>query len=157
MAHYDFNAAGEYAYEQALAVIQRLNLGHPALQEMYRRMLFNVLARNQDDHTRNTAFLMDRQGAWSLAPAFDVVWAYNSKGDWTNRHQMTVNGKRDHFTRVDLLAPAEQYGINGATRILDQVADAVARWPQFARECGVASAMAARIGRTHRIGGVRAP
>jgi serine/threonine-protein kinase HipA len=157
MAHYDFNAAGEYAYEQALSVIQRLNLGHPALQELYRRMLFNVLARNQDDHTRNIAFLMGRQGAWSLAPAFDMVWAYNSKGEWTNRHQMTVNGKRDHFTRTDLLAPAEQYSINGANRILDQVADAVARWPQFAHECGVPPAMAARIGRTHRTGLTHSP
>ncbi|MBN2562803.1 MAG: type II toxin-antitoxin system HipA family toxin [Phycisphaerae bacterium] len=150
LMHYDFNAAGEYGYEQALSAIQRLNLGYPALGEMYRRMLLNVLARNQDDHTRNIAFLMDRQGAWTLAPAFDVVWAYNSKGDWTNRHQMTINGKRDGFERADLLAVAEQFGIKGASGILAEVADAVARWPVLAKECGVNTTLARKISGTHR-------
>lgn len=155
LAHYDFNAAGEYGYEQALAVIQRLNLGHPALQEMYRRMVFNVLARNQDDHTRNIAFRMERHGAWSLPPAFDMVWAYNAKGTWTNRHQMTVNGKRDDFRRDDLLAVAGQYGIHGATAILKQVAQAVAGWTDYARECGVDADLQKTIAATHRTALVR--
>lgn len=150
MAHYDFNAGGEYGYEQALSVIQQLSLGYPALREMYRRMVFNVLARNQDDHTRNIAFLMDRQGKWTLAPAFDMVWAYNSKGTWTNRHQMTVNGKRDGFTRADLLAVAEQFGIKDAAKVLEQVTDAVARWPTFAKECDVETTLRKKIGETHR-------
>lgn len=151
LAHYDFNAAGEYGYEQALSVIQRLNLGYPAMQEMYRRMTFNVLARNQDDHTRNIAFLMNKQGAWMLAPAFDVVWAYNSKGAWTNRHQMSVNGKRDGFVRADLLAVAEQFGIKNAQGILADVADAVARWPDYARKYGVDQSLTMTIGQTHRL------
>ena len=150
LAHYDFNAAGEYSYEQALSVIQRLNLGYPALREMYRRMLFNLLARNQDDHTRNIAFLMERRGTWSLAPAFDVVWAYNSQGAWTNQHQMTVNGKRDGFERADVLAVAEQFGIRGAVDMLDEVADAGARWPIFAKECSVEASLLRKIGETHR-------
>jgi serine/threonine-protein kinase HipA len=150
LAHYDFNAAGEYGYEQAMALIQRLNLGYPALREMYRRMLFNVLARNQDDHARNIAFLMDRQGVWTLAPAFDVVWAYNSQGAWTNRHQMTVNGKRSGFERADLLAVAGQFGIKGAVAILREVADAVSRWPAIAKEYGVNSSLIKKIGETHR-------
>ena len=103
LAHYDFNAPGAYGYEQAFAVIQRLNLGYPALTEMFRRMVFNIVARNQDDHTRNIAFLMDDQGAWRLAPAFDVMWAYNASGPWTNRHQMSVGGKRDGFKRADII------------------------------------------------------
>lgn len=152
LAHYDFNAAGEYGYEQALAVIQRLNLGHPSLREMFRRMVFNVLARNQDDHTRNIAFLMDRQGVWSLAPAFDLVWAYNSQGAWTNRHQMTVNGKRDGFDRKDLLAVSKPYDIKGATEILDQVTNAVAGWSGIAKECGVDGALVKKIAATHRTG-----
>lgn len=150
LAHYDFNAAGEYSYEQALSVIQRLNLGYPALAEMYRRMVFNVVARNQDDHTRNIAFLMDRTGIWRLAPAFDVVWAYNSKGSWTNRHQMTVNGKRDHLERVDLLAVSDAFGIKGTAEIIDQVTEAVAAWRSIARECGVDSALVKKIATTHR-------
>lgn len=150
LLHYDFNAAGEYGYEQALAACLRLKLGDPSLRELFRRMLFNILARNQDDHTRNIAFLMDRQGRWSMAPAFDVVWACNSKGTWTNRHQMTVNGKRDGFKRADLLAVAEQFGIKGAVGLLNQVADTVARWPSFAREAGVPTTLRKRIGGTHR-------
>jgi serine/threonine-protein kinase HipA len=152
LAHYDFNAAGEYGYEQALAVIQRLNLGHSALREMFRRMVFNVLARNQDDHTRNIAFLMDWQGVWSLAPAFDLVWAYNSQGKWTNRHQMTVNGKRDGFDRTDLLAVSKSYDIKGATEILDQVTNAVVGWSGIAKECGVDGALMKKIAATHRTG-----
>ena len=151
LAHYDFNASGEYGYEQALSVIQQLNLGYPALAEMYRRMAFNVLARNQDDHTRNIAFLMDRHGLWTLAPAFDMVWAYNPRGRWTDRHQMTINGKRAGFERKDLLAAAEQFGIKGAPAILDGVADAVARWPALARESGVQAALIKQIANTHRI------
>ena len=150
MAHYDFNAAGEYSYEQALSVIQRLNLGYAAVQEMFRRMVFNVVARNQDDHARNIAFIMDRDGAWHLAPAFDVVWAYNSKGTWTNRHQMTVNGKRDRFERADLLAVAETFGVKGAGEILDQVTEAVAGWAAFAKDCGVDSVLRKNIASTHR-------
>jgi serine/threonine-protein kinase HipA len=150
LAHYDFNAAGEYGYEQALAAIQRLNLGYPALQEMYRRMAFNAMARNQDDHTRNIAFLMDRQGAWRLSPAYDIVWAYNSQGAWTNRHQMTVNGKRDDFERADLLAVAHAFGIKGSAEILDKVAHAVAEWNNFAKECGVDTALRKTVAATHR-------
>ena len=151
LAHYDFNAAGEYGYEQALSVIQRLNLGHPAMQEMFRRMAFNVVARNQDDHTRNIAFLMDQNGIWTLSPAFDVVWAYNPTGKWTNRHQMSINGKRDHFISADLLSVAKQFGIKGAEGILSQVIDTVARWPEFADEAGVPENLVKQIAPTHRL------
>jgi serine/threonine-protein kinase HipA len=151
MGHYDFNASGEYGYEQALDVIQRLNLGHEALKEMYRRMVFNIVARNQDDHTRNIAFLMNSEGQWSLSPAFDVIWSYNPAGKWTNRHQMTVHGKRDELTRADLLAVAEQYGIKGAKEILDEVTSAVSKWLQFAGEAGVPSDLRREIAKTHRL------
>ncbi len=150
LAHYDFNVAGEYSYEQALSVIQRLNLGYPDLAEMYRRMVFNVVARNQDDHTRNIAFLMDRNGTWRLAPAFDVVWSYNSKGSWTNRHQMTVNGKRDHFERADLFAVSDTFGVKGAAEIIEQVTESVAAWRSIARECCIDSALLKKIATTHR-------
>lgn len=151
LAHYDFNAAGEYGYEQALSVIQQLNLGHPTMQEMFRRMAFNVVARNQDDHTRNIAFLMDQNGVWTLSPAFDVVWAYNPSGEWTNRHQMSINGKRDDFTRADMLSVAKQFGIKGAEGILSQVIDTVARWPEFANEAGVPEDLMKQIAPTHRL------
>ncbi|MBN2201101.1 type II toxin-antitoxin system HipA family toxin, partial [bacterium] len=129
MGHYDFNMAGAFGYEQALAVIQRLNLGYPALREMFRRMAFNVIARNQDDHTRNIAFLMDHKGRWRLSPAFDVMWAFSSEGPWTNRHQMRINGKQDDFKRSDLLEVADGFGIREGSDIIEQVTEAVGRWP----------------------------
>ena len=151
IAHYDFNAAGEYGYEQAFAVIQRLGLGHLAMREYFRRMVFNVLARNQDDHTRNTAFLMDRKGQWRLAPAFDVVWAYNPAGDWTNRHQMTINGKRDGFSMDDLTAIAQQFGIRRSADIIEQVGTAVRAWSGFSANAEVPDALHDSIARSHRL------
>jgi serine/threonine-protein kinase HipA len=121
------------------------------MQELFRRMVFNVLSRNQDDHTRNIAFLMDRNGQWSLAPAFDVVWAYNPTGIWTDRHQMSINGKRDDLTRNDLLTVAGQFSIKGAQEIIEQVGDVVSRWPQFAAEADVPSDFRESIRKTHRL------
>ena len=151
MAHYDFNDPGAYGYEQALAVIQQLDLGHPALRQMFRRMLFNVLARNQDDHTRNIAFLMRPDGCWQLAPAFDVTWSHNPGGVWTSRHQMRVNGKQDAFARADFLSVADQIGIKGADSTIDAVVAAVARWSEFARQVSVPPAMIRTIGDSHRL------
>ena len=93
MGHFDFNQAGAYSYEQAFQTARRLQLPQPDLTELYRRALFNILARNQDDHTKNIAFLMDKQGRWSLSPAYDLTYSYNPSGEWTARHQMSVNGK----------------------------------------------------------------
>jgi serine/threonine-protein kinase HipA len=151
IAHLDFNAAGEHGYEQAFAVIQRLKLGYPALHQMYRRMVFNVVARNQDDHTRNIAFLMDKRGAWRLSPAFDVIWAHNPGGSWTNLHQMSVNGKRDGFMRSDLTSVARQYGIKNAAGIIDAAIDVVSGWSEYAGEAGVKPDMVTAIGATHRL------
>ena len=150
MAHFDFNAPGAYSYEQAFSVILRLNLGHPALQELYRRMVFNVIARNQDDHTRNIAFLMGHNGDWQLAPAFDVIWAFNPDGRWTNVHQMRINGKRDGFVLDDLLAVGIAYGIRSAKEIIAHVDETMARWPEFASEAGVSSEMQHAVGSSHR-------
>lgn len=151
LGHYDFNLPGGYSYEQAFAMIQKLNIGHDSLREMFRRMAFNMIARNQDDHTRNIAFLMDRSGDWRLSPAFDVMWAYRSQGPWTNRHQMRVNGKQDDFKREDLLAAAQQYGIKDAGSIIDKVGEAVSNWPSFAHDAGVPKGISKKIGATHRL------
>jgi serine/threonine-protein kinase HipA len=151
LEHYDFNAAGEYGYEQAFMTIQKLNLGYATLAEMFRRLVFNLLARNQDDHTRNIAFLMDGTGRWELSPAFDLTWAYNSSGIWTNQHQMSVNGKRDGFKRSDVLDPARKFGIKNAGEILDRVLEIVSRWPQYAHVAGVSTSQAKSIAATHRL------
>jgi len=91
LAHFDFNHAGAYSYEQALLAMRQLNLPLEAVEEQFRRMTFNIIARNQDDHVKNIAFLMDKAGRWSLAPAFDITYSYNPTGSWTATHQMTMN------------------------------------------------------------------
>ena len=151
IAHYDFNATGAYGYEQAFEVMRRLRLTKAEAAQQYRRMLFNVVARNQDDHTKNIAFLMGRDGCWRLAPAFDVIYANNPHGVWTNRHQMTINGKRDGFTRGDLLTVGRSIGLARPAEVLDEIVETVSRWPGFAREAGVPKMRAQEIGAQHRL------
>ena len=152
MSHFDYNQPAEYSYEDALRVIQQLDLGHPAKQELYRRMVFNILARNQDDHTRNIEFLMGPDGRWRLAPAYDLTWSYRDDSPWVSRHQMRVNGKADGFTRDDLLAVAGGFGIRKAGDILQQVGAAVGEWPRFATDANVATKTIDKIAGTHRLG-----
>jgi serine/threonine-protein kinase HipA len=136
LAHFDFNQAGAYAYEQALLTIRQLQLPMAAVEEQFRRMVFNIVARNQDDHVKNIAFLMNREGEWSLAPAFDVTYSYNPSGSWTATHQMTLNGKRDGFTLDDFKACAKSALMKRgrAATIIAEVQAAVQRWPEFAAE-----------------------
>jgi serine/threonine-protein kinase HipA len=153
LAHYDFNAAGAYAYEQAFLAIRELGLPAHDVEQQFLRMGFNVIARNQDDHVKNIAFLMDRDGARRLSPAYDLTWAYNPTGDWTSRHQMTVKGKRDGFTVDDLLACGRAGGVQGRPirRLLQQVHATVARWRAFAREAAVRPDWTEQIAATHRL------
>ena len=139
LAHYDFNLPGAYSYEQALDIVKRLGLGYDALEEMYRRAVFNICARNQDDHAKNIGFLMDKRGVWTLAPAFDMTYAYNPEGAWTGLHQMTFNGKRSRFTLDDFKAVAKFAGLKQGRfkKILAEVEDAVRQWPKFAKRNGV--------------------
>lgn len=151
LAHLDYRLAGSYGYEQAFGVIGQLNLGHRALSEMFRRMVFNVVARNQDDHTRNIAFLMDQNGSWRLSPAFDMIWAHNPSGIWTNQHQMSIQGKRDNFKRSDLSEVGKQFGIKDANKILDTVVGVIRHWPEYAANAGVPRERIEKIGSTHRL------
>ncbi len=153
LAHFDFNHAGAYAYEQALLVIRQLNLPMEAVEEQFRRMAFNIVARNQDDHAKNIAFLMDKDGRWSLAPAFDVTYSYNPAGDWTATHQMTMNGKRDSFTLEDFRACAKSASMKRgrAESIVEEVRAAVEKWPDYAEQARVVEAARAAIQRTHRL------
>lgn len=153
LAHYDFNQAGAYSYEQAFQVGRRLALSQYELEQLYRRAVFNVIARNQDDHTKNIAFLMDRRGEWRLAPAFDVTYAYNPDGAWTSQHQMTLSGKRDGFSRADLLAAASFADIKNrrALDIHEEVFSAVKRWKSFAQKAGIAAPMIESIRKALRV------
>ena len=150
IAHFDFNQPGAYSYEQAAEVMRRLRLSNTEISQFFRRMVFNVLARNQDDHVKNISFLMNRGGKWRLAPAYDVTYAYNPDGMWTGTHQMTVNGKREGIGRQDLLASAVNMGIKKAEaeRIIAEVRKSMDRWPEYAAEASLKEAAAEAIQKT---------
>jgi serine/threonine-protein kinase HipA len=153
LAHFDFNQPGAYSYEQALLTIRQLKLPMAAVEEQFRRMVFNVVARNQDDHVKNIAFLMNKQGEWSLAPAFDMTYSYNPSGSWTGTHQMTLNGKRDGFRRGDFEACAKSALMKRgrAATIVDEVTAAVNRWPEFAAKAKLAEQWLRKIQKQHRL------
>lgn len=150
MAHYDYKMMRAYSYEQAFQVMRRLRLPYGQAEQMFRRMAFNVVARNQDDHTKNISFLMDKTGTWKLSPAYDVSWAYNPKGEWTSHHQMSVNNKWDNITKADLLTVAESMHIKHAKEIIDEVCGAVEKWMVIAKEYDVPSEMITMIDKTLR-------
>ena len=137
IAHYDYRIHRAYSYEQAFSVMRALHLTYSEAQEMFRRMVFNVILRNQDDHTKNISFLMDEKGKWKLSPAYDMGYAYNPKGGWTATHQMSINGKFDNITRHDLLECAAKNNIKDADVIIDRIKEVASRWQMIAYECGV--------------------
>ena len=153
LAHFDFNDAGAYSYEQALLVMRQLELPMAALEQQFRRIAFNVIARNQDDHVKKIAFLMDKEGRWSLSPAFDMTYSYNPSGDWTAQHQMSINGKRDGFTMDDLRACARSASMKRgrAETIVEEVRATVAQWPEFADRAQVTEGRREQVQRSLRL------
>ena len=137
MAHFDYRIHRAYSYEQAFNVMRALRLPYSAAREMFKRMVFNVVVRNQDDHTKNISFLMGEDGIWRLSPAYDMGYAYNPKGGWTATHQMSINGKFDDITRQDLMTFAHQNNIKDAAMIIDEISEVASQWPNLAAECGV--------------------
>ena len=139
IAHLDFNDPTAYSYEQAFRVTRRIVNDARAYEQLFRRMAFNVLAWNCDDHVKNISYRMDRSGEWTLAPAYDECYAYNPEGDWTSRHQMSVNGKRFGIEDGDILACARFANMRErkARAVLDEVKDAVREWSRFAAEAEV--------------------
>ncbi len=151
LAHYDFNQAGHYSYEQAFEVMRKLRLSKADALQQYRRMLFNVIARNQDDHTKNITFLMTPDGQWQLSPAFDVTYSHNPAGHWTHQHQMSINSKRDNFVLADLIAVGESISLPRPKEIIEHTMHAVAQWPGFAAQAGLNSKLSREIAQNHRL------
>jgi serine/threonine-protein kinase HipA len=149
MAHLDYKQKATHDYSQFLQTIIRLGLDYSALEEGFRRMVFNVMAVNCDDHTKNISFLLREGGRWELAPAYDVTYAFNPVGEWTWQHLMAVNGKFAGITQNDLLAVADRFGIGTAPKVIKQVGEAIAAWPDFAGQAGVSPAETFRIVEHH--------
>jgi len=152
--HFDFKKAGAHSYEQALRTIRELGMSMATIEQQFRRMVFNIIGRNQDDHVKNIAFLMDKSGNWSLSPAFDMTYSYNPQGDWTSRHQMSLNGKRDDFTIEDFKACAKNASMKRgrAEAIVHEVQAAILQWEQFADKSGVPFDVADGLSKMHRTG-----
>lgn len=135
IAHYDRDQ--RHSYEETFRIMRSMGLSYPDQEQLYKRMVFNVMTRNHDDHTKNFSFLMDKSGKWDFAPAYDLCYSYTPGGKWTNRHQMSLNSKQDNFTHEDLVAVAHNMGIRNSQAIIEQVQDTVATWKEYAIESGV--------------------
>ena len=154
MQHFDFNDPASHSYEQAVLTIRELGLGMDVVEQQCRRAVFNVVARNQDDHVKNISFLMDRSGSWQLSPAYDVAYSYNPQGSWTRDHQMSLAGKRNGFAHDDLMDFASNAGLKPARarQAVGEVVDSVEKWQGHAEKAGVEPSDIARIEKTFRPG-----
>ena len=137
IAHYDYNDPLSYSYEQIFQIMRRLRLPYHDAEQMFRRMVLNVIAENRDDHTKNISFLLEKNGKWKLAPAYDLTFAYNPANKWTGVHQLSVNNKRTDIREDDMLEVATKMNIRKPLEIIEQVRDTVRRWKQFASLAGV--------------------
>ncbi len=139
IAHFDFNMPRAHSYEQAFQVMQKLGLKQSEVEQFYRRMVFNILAQNRDDHVKNISFLMDKSGTWRLSPAYDITYAYNPTNKWLSQHQMTMNGKGDNFTLADFYEAGLNMNLSKAKikTILNEVLEAINKWEEFADQAKI--------------------
>jgi serine/threonine-protein kinase HipA len=139
LGHHDFNIAGATSYEQAFQICDLLGLGMSAKEQMFLRMVFNVVGMNRDDHTKQIAFLMNKQGQWQLSPAYDMTYAYNPVGEWTSTHQMSINRKRSDITYQDLMGVGSRQGMNKGhcKKLVDKINEVFSQWPDYARKAGM--------------------
>jgi serine/threonine-protein kinase HipA len=145
LQHYDFNDMYGYSYEQVFQTMRVLRLTYPDAEEMFRRMVFNVLATNYDDHAKNFSFILKKNEPWKLAPAYDLCFAYDETNHWVSRQTLSVNGKRRDITKADLLTLAKENSIKRGDKIVDEISEVVKRWNQYATQAGVREDLTARI------------
>lgn len=151
LSHLDYKQRATHAYEQYFLLISELRLGDEALAQAFRRMAFNVMARNCDDHTKNFAFRLKQGGQWELAPAYDVTHAHNPKSEWVSQHLMSVNGKFDQIGRADLFKVADRFGVGRAGSLLAEVKAAVGNWSSFAGDAGLGASVTDKVARDFRV------
>ncbi len=137
LQHYDYNDVYSYGYEQLFQTMRLLKLAYPQAEQMYRRMVFNVMARNCDDHTKNVAFRLKKNQQWELAPAYDICHAYRPGSEWVSQHALSINGKRQNITKNDLLIVAKSMNIKKAPEIIQQISKVVKSWPDYAESVNV--------------------
>jgi serine/threonine-protein kinase HipA len=151
LSHLDYKQRGTHSYSQLFMAVSELNLGDEAIGQIFRRMAFNVMARNCDDHTKNFSFLLREGQLWQLAPAYDVTHAHNPSGKWTFQHLMSVNGKFDDIARADLLEEADRFGVRRPNNLLEEVRTAIDNWSSHAKEAELSQATTDRVARDFRL------
>lgn len=134
MAHAHRDETGAFSYEQLVMIVRELKLGQDSVFEIFKRAVFNLVGRNQDDHTKNFGFLMDRNGRWSLSPAFDITYSYDPEGKWTKSHQITLNGKEDNFTLEDIISFGKYCNLSKkkSLEVLNNTVSAFKEFPKLA-------------------------
>lgn len=149
IAHFDYNDSSSWSYEQAFQIMRQLKLPYIETEQLFLRMVFNVVARNQDDHTKNISFLMGEDGKWKLSPAYDVSYAYDPKNIWMKSHQLSINGKNDEIKKSDILAVAKEMNIKKAIELIEKVNSGVKNWKKHAKDSGVESEQIKSIATSH--------
>lgn len=149
LRHYDFNEVDLYSYEELFETMRMLSLSYPEAQELFRRMVFNVMSRNCDDHTKNFAFIMNKSGEWKLSPAYDICHAYRPDSGWVSQHALSINGKRKNIERKDLLRVGKSMNIKNAEEMIDKISSVVSNWSTYAKAVDVDADLMNAIGRTH--------
>jgi len=148
MRHFDFREINHFSYEQLFETMRILGLSYPQAEQLYRRMVFNVIGQNCDDHTKNFAFVMDKTGRWRLSPAFDICHAYRPESEWVSCHALSVNGKRDSININDLLEVAKQMNVKNAGKIIKHIADVIGNWKKYADKAEVDTKLVNAIEKT---------
>ena len=137
MQHYNFNEVRSFSYEQMFQTMRILRLPYPQADQVFRRMIFNVLARNCDDHTKNFSFRLKKDQNWDLAPAYDMCHAYRPESDWVSQQALSINGKRKNISRYDVLTLAKSMSIKKAGMIISQISEKISSWNSYAEEMKV--------------------
>jgi serine/threonine-protein kinase HipA len=148
LKHFDYNSVMSFSYEQLFQTMRELKLPYPDAEQMFRRMVFNVAARNCDDHTKNFSFRLKQGGKWELAPAYDVCHAYQPDHRWVSQHALSINGKRTDITKADLLTIGKSVSVKKAADIIDEVNATVAQWKNYADEVDISRGLRDQIANT---------
>lgn len=148
MKHFDYNQVNSFSYEQLFQCMRELKLSYADAEQMYRRMVFNVIARNCDDHTKNFSFLLKQGGKWELAPAYDICYAYRPDSEWVSQHALSINGKRKHITKADLLHLGVSIRSKKASEIIDDINDTINHWKKYADAVNVKPNLRDKIAKT---------
>ena len=151
LTHFDYFESGHYSYEQLFMTMRQLEIPKADIEEQFRRVIFNLVGCNQDDHVKNFAFVMDRQGHWHIAPAYDLCHAQGS--DFTRFHQLSINGKTTGFNKADLKHLAQYAGLpnNREKRVLEQTIEAFSSWNVHAEKLGIPATLQKHVLKTLRL------